>query len=170
MSNNEVKDCTSAQNMPIPVEKHIPAVLKSGRINLKKLFTKVSVADYAAMWFLAENAAYAQDTQKFYLKELAQAAEIPMPIITQMVRKLQDKGLVIWTHDGCGEQGTYIQLTENGIEALIEQRNILTEFETDIISRFGKERFLHLMSEMAAFEELMNKSAESEDTERGNDE
>lgn len=152
-------------------ENTIPAVsgtaklsrISHEKINIQKLFHKVSVLDYAIMWFLSDKVNKTEENQKFYLKDLSQAAGIPMRMATDMARKLQDKGLVEWTHDGGGESGTYIQITSAGMQAVLEQSDILTNFHINLVEQFGYERFLNLLSEMSAFEEIMNKEIEKEE-------
>lgn len=135
------------------------------KINIQKLFHKVSVLDYAIMWFFSDKVKPTEAKEKFYLKDLAKAAGISMHVVTKMVRQLQEKGLVEWKHDGCGENGTYIQVTAIGMQAILEQRDILVNLHTNVIEKFGKERFLNLLSEMSAFEEMLNHEIEKEELE-----
>ena len=136
------------------------AAIQRKKVNFQKLFHKVSVIDYAVMWFLADKARQADENQKFYLKELAATSGVPMHIITEMVRILRDKGLVSWKHDGSGEEGTYIQVTSSGVRAVMEQRDILKDFQKNVIEKFGNERFLNLLHEMSEFEDIMNNEIE----------
>lgn len=133
------------------------------KINIQKLFHKISVSDYAVMWFLSSNAECADGESRFYLKDLAQTSGISMQVITKMVRMLEEKGLVSWKHDGCGENGTYIQITEAGIQAVTEQQDILKGFRVNVIEQFGDKRFLKLLGEMSVLEEIMNREIEKED-------
>ncbi|MGN1133203.1 MAG: hypothetical protein ACI4RN_01985 [Oscillospiraceae bacterium] len=150
--------------MSISSEAEIEKIPRA-KINIQKLFHKVSVLDYAIMWFLADKAQQADENQKFYLKDLSESSGVPLHIITEMVRKLQEKGLVIWKHDGSGEEGTYIQITEMGIQSVTGQRDILKGFHKNVIEEFGGERFLNLLREMSAFEEIMSKEIEKENEE-----
>lgn len=134
----------------------------SEKMNLQKLFHKVSVLDYAIMWFLSDKVSVTEQNQKFYLKDLAQMTGMPMYIVTDMVKKLQEKNFVIWKHDGCGENGTYIQITDSGIQAISEQQSILKSFHANVLDQFGRERFLALLREMAALEDIMNREIEKE--------
>ena len=63
---------------------------------------------------------------------------------------------MVWKHDGSGEEGTYIQITENGVAVLEQQQQVLSEFYADVIEKFGKGRFLNLLSELEALEEVIN--------------
>lgn len=132
------------------------------KVSIRKLFHKVSVLDYAIMWFLADKAEGADGKRKFYLKELSESSGIHMHIITEMVRQLRDKGLVEWKHDGSGENGTYIRITETGLQAVTEQCDILKKFHNNVIGRFGSERFIKLLNEMSAFEDIMSEEIEKE--------
>ena len=147
--------------MRVSAETRIEQIPRT-KINIQKLFHKVSVIDYAVMWFLANKAEQADANQKFYLKDLSESAGVPMHIITEMVRKLQEKGLVEWKHDGIGENGTYIRITELGIQAVTEQKDILEDFQKNVIEEFGSERFMQLLHETSAFEEIMNREIEKE--------
>ena len=62
----------------------------------------------------------------------------------------------MWTHDGLGKEGTYIMITPEGMKALKEQSDILTDFRYTVVNKFGKERFRKLISEISALEEIMN--------------
>lgn len=149
----------STRNLPL---------LPRKRINLQKLFNKVSAADYAVMWFLSTEINEAEENRKYYLKQIAEASGLPMHFVSEMAGKLQDKGLAIWTHDGLGKEGTYIMITPEGMKALKEQSDILADFRYGVISKFGKERFKKLISEMSALDEIMN--GEIEKTEEMNNE
>lgn len=135
------------------------------KVSIQKLFHKVSVLDYAIMWFLADKAEGADESRKFYLKEMSESSGIHMHIITEMVRQLRDKGLVEWKHDGSGENGTYIRITSAGMQAVTEQRDILKDFHSNVIGRFGSERFIKLLNEMSAFEDIMSEEIDKEDIE-----
>ncbi len=132
------------------------SLLPRKRINLQKLFNKVSAADYAVMWFLSTEINEAERNHKYYLKQIAEASGLPMQFVSQMAGKLQDKGLAVWTHDGLGKDGTYIMITPEGMRALKEQSDILSDFRYAVVSKFGKERFKKLISEMSALDEIMN--------------
>lgn len=139
--------------------------LPARKVSIQKLFHKVSVLDYAIMWFLADKAESADESRKFYLKELSESSGIHMHIITEMVLRLRDKGLVEWKHDGSGENGTYIRITAAGMQAVTEQRDILKNFHSNVIERFGGERFIKLLNEMSAFEDIMSEEIEREELE-----
>ncbi|MGN0315613.1 MAG: hypothetical protein ACI4EG_12625 [Fusicatenibacter sp.] len=40
--------------------------------------------------------------------------QLTMRQTSKMVEKLKDRGLVLWTYDGNGSEGTYVTVTETG--------------------------------------------------------
>lgn len=128
--------------------------------NRKKLFQKMSTTDYVTMWFLANIMEEPSENQRIYLQEMADKLKLPIPKVSKIVRELQERNLVKWKHDGAGEDGTYIQITEKGIKAANEQQEILKEFYHNVIKRFGEEDFLDLIGKIGELEEIMNDEIE----------
>ncbi len=85
---------------------------------------------------------------------------LPLPKVTAIARSLQGKGLVRWTHDGNGEDGTYILLTDTALTSVQTHRQTLRKYHQRVVSAFGEERFLHLLSEIAQLEEILRQEAE----------
>ncbi len=132
--------------------------------DLQKLIHRVDVSNYMMMWFLIQQTETPDQRQKFYLKDLSQSFGIPMYVMTALARRLQEKNLVVWKHDGNGEAGTYLQVTEVGMQTAADQRKTLERYRQEIQEQFGEERFFSLMREMSALEELMYGEKESEGT------
>lgn len=131
---------------------------------LQKLINRVDVSNYMMMWFLIQQTETPDQRQKFYLKDLSQSFGITMYVMTALARRLQEKNLVVWKHDGNGEEGTYLQVTEVGMQTATDQRKTLERYRQEIKEQFGEERFFLLMREMSALEELMYGGKESEGT------
>lgn len=134
--------------------------LRMSRMNMKKLFQKMSTADYMAMWILAQSVDKSKQDQRIYLEEIAEKTNLPMGKVSGIVKELQDRSLVRWKHDGSGEEGTYIEITEKGISSAVEQQEILKKFYNAVITEFGEERFLQFMGQIAELEEIMNQVIE----------
>lgn len=130
-----------------------------GHDAFQKLFHKMSATEYTSMWLLYH---YAQDTgaEKIYLKDIAQQMDLPMPKVSKLVKDLKSKGFVHWTHDGAGEDGTYIQFTDSFLDSAQEQKQRLSNYYTRVIEAFGEESFLHLLADLAKLEEIMRLEAE----------
>ena len=126
---------------------------------LQKLFHKMSATEYTSMWLLYR---YAQDTgsQKIYLKEIAQRLSLPMAEVSKLAGDLKSKGFVHWTHDGTGEDGTYIQFTDTFLKSAQEQKQRLSNYYRRVIEAYGEDQFIQLLGELAKLEDIMRLEAE----------
>ena len=129
---------------------------------VQKLFQKMTVNEYVIIWILSTQVEHVEKKQKIYLKNIAEKSKLPMAKISEIVRGLQEKGIVEWKHDGRGEEGTYIQITDAGIQKAIEQQKILERFYGNAIQKFGIDRFIQLMQQLHEFEDIMNQGIEQE--------
>lgn len=66
---------------------------------------------------------------KIYLSEVSKELDIPVQKVSAMVKNLQSKGFVYWTHD---KSGTYIRLSELGKETMEELEEIMVEESMNI--------------------------------------
>lgn len=126
---------------------------------MQRLFQKNASDEYALIWLLSK---HMQDTgsEKIYLKDMVREMNLPLPKVTAIARSLQNKGLVTWTHDGNGEEGTYILLTELAVSSVRTRRQALHSYHQRVVSAFGEDRFLHLIGEIARLEEILQQEAE----------
>lgn len=126
---------------------------------LRRLFQANASDEYALIWLLSK---HTQDTgsEKIYLKDMVRELNLPLPKVTAIARSLQSKGLVRWTHDGNGEDGTYILLTETALTSVQARRQTLRRYHQQVVAAFGEERFLHLLGEIAQLEEILRQEAE----------
>lgn len=126
---------------------------------LRRLFQENASDEYAFIWLLSK---HTQDTgsEKIYLKDMVRELNLPLPKVTAIARSLQSKGLVRWTHDGNGEEGTYILLTETALTSVQARRQTLRRYHQRVVAAFGEDRFLHLLGEIAQLEEILRQEAE----------
>ena len=126
---------------------------------LRRLFQENASDEYALIWLLSK---HTQDSgsEKIYLKDMVKELNLPLPKVTAIARSLQSKGLVRWTHDGNGEEGTYILLTETALSSVQARRQTLRRYHQQVVAAFGEERFLHLLGEIAQLEEILRQEAE----------
>ena len=136
---------------------------RAGRFNIRRLFTKLSMAEYTAIWILSRNMEGDNEERRIYLSDISEKLKMPMPSVSKMVRGLQDKGLVTWKHDGRGEDGTYILITVKGIRLATEQQDILINFYKSVIEKFGRERFVNFIKEIAELEQFMSAELNGEE-------
>lgn len=126
---------------------------------LRRLFQENASDEYALIWLLSKHTKDS-GSEKIYLKDMVKELNLPLPKVTAIARSLQGKGLVRWTHDGNGEDSTYILLTDTALTSVQTHRQALRKYHQRVVSAFGEERFLHLLSEIAQLEEILRQEAE----------
>lgn len=126
---------------------------------LDKLFQKISTADYTVLWLLYQ---YAKNigSEKIYLKDIAEQLSLPMDQVSKLAGKLQSKGFVHWTHDGSGEEGTYLQFTADSFESAMSQKKFLSDYTQRVIKSYGEPQFIDLLGELTRLEDIMRIEAE----------
>ena len=139
----------------------------SGVMNTRKIFSKMSTGNYITLEIIEQLIRKEKEFQdqddkeaRIYLKDMESHFKIPMYKISDLVRDLSERGLVTWTHDGKGEGGTYITITESGLKAAQEQQAILKEFYSNVIERYGKDKFVNLLGMMGELDQVMEAELE----------
>ena len=121
------------------------------------LFTELSVSDYIALHSILKiTSDHALLDKKAYLKDLADRLELSIHSMSKMASDLQSRGLVAWSHDGDGSEGTYITMTELGIQSMSRQDKILKEYYSRVIQKFGQDNLIHLLCQMEKLEKIMD--------------
>lgn len=121
------------------------------------LFTELSISEYIALHIITGNSpVQAVDGHKTYLRELADRMQASIHKVSSMVSKLKSRGLVLWSHDGSGEEGTYVIVTPSGLRAMERQEQILKEFYAQVIDQYGAARLIALLQEMKELEQVMD--------------
>ena len=129
-----------------------------GHDNLSRYFTKLDVRDYIALHILdIANQKDESGNKKIYLKNVAERMDQSIRIASNMARELQDKGLVEWSHDGDGSEGTYITMTETGRQLLHEQEEITWYHFDNIIKEFGPDKLTQLLDQIRQLDEIIEK-------------
>lgn len=80
---------------------------------------------------------------------------------SKLAAGLKEKGLVEWSHDGNGSEGTYISFTDSGISAMETQEKILKDYYGRVAEKFGKERLVTLLTLMSELENVMSAELEN---------
>ena len=142
-------------------------LMNKGKI--KELFEKLSIPEYIALYNIdMERELSSIYGEKTYLKDLSEKMELSMRQTSRMIGNLRDRGLLLWSHDGNGSEGTYVIITDSGKKLLKEQEEILRKFYGNVIDKFGKEKLIQLLQLMKELETIM--SGEFEDMEEENGE
>ena len=90
-------------------------LMNKGKI--QNLFRKMTLEEYIALNTIISESECSKDCKsKTYLKDLSEKMELPIRKTSKMMEKLKDRGLVLWSYDGNGSEGTYVTITEMGKE------------------------------------------------------
>lgn len=131
------------------------------KVNVKKLFSGISVLDYNAMQaILRFNEKKENVSDRIYLRELSEELKIPISKVSQMIGRLQENGMVRWKHEGKGEQGTYIEITDRGVETVRKQQDILKNFYGTVVTRYGVDKFVQMLDMVTELEDIMTDELE----------
>ena len=142
-------------------------MMNKGKI--KELFENLSISEYIALYNIdMEREVSSIYGEKTYLKDLSEKMELSMRQTFRMIGNLRDRGLLLWSHDGNGSEGTYVIITDSGKKLLKEQEEVLRKFYGNVIDKFGKEKLIQLLQLMKELETIM--SGEFEDMEEENGE
>lgn len=130
-----------------------------GRDSAQGVFEHLTPTEYIALHMIKKTSSeVATEDDKIYLQDLADKLELSIHQASKIARRLQERGLIIWSHDGDGEEGTYICETDMGVEAMKRQDAVLEERYRNVIEEFGYDNLVQLLSEMKRLNEIMDKS------------
>lgn len=131
------------------------------RVNLKHLFQELSLVEYIVMCIAAQkDKDHPLNPKKVYLEEIAESLHMPVHKASKIVGNLRDRGLLTWTHDGDGREGTYVVITDMGRNTVERQESVVKEFYGKVIRKFGKEKFIRLLYSMKKLEGIMYEEIE----------
>ncbi len=132
-------------------------LLNNGHIS--HFFQKISIPEYLALHFINETAQHS-DSGRTYLKDIADKMKRPVRQISRVVKSLQDRGLLSWSHDGDGREGTYVTITEAGRNILGEEESMLKEYYGRVVAHYGRDNFVQLLRLMRQLEAVMGEEFE----------
>ena len=128
---------------------------------MRTIFREMKLAEYVALHSISviggTSEIYGGRT---YLNELAAKMQLTMRQTSKMVGELQDRGLLHWSHDGNGSEGTYVTITELGQELLERQETMLKNYYGRVIEKYGKENLILLLQMMKQLESVMSSELE----------
>ena len=132
------------------------------RGKVRSLFKNIRIPEYIALYSIAQDSENSSIYgERTYLQELSEKMQLSMRQTSKMVGDLRDRGLVTWSHDGNGKDGTYVTITESGKQLLENQETIVKEFYGRVIDSFGKENLIHLLHQMKELETVMTSEIEN---------
>ena len=132
-------------------------------LNIGRFFGEMSVMDYTAVWIMSKK----HGEKKVYLTDIAAELNMPLATVTKLAKSLTAKGLVTWTHDGNGEDGTYLQITERGTNIAAKQQQKLKDFYETVIEKFGRDNFVEWLTATSELTDVMTKEIKKRGDENG---
>lgn len=128
---------------------------------LRNFFKELSIPDYIALHIIQETEELTEIYEgRTYLKNLAEKMQMTIRQTSKMVGNLRDRGLLLWSHDGNGSEGTYVTITESGKKLLKNQEQILRDYYGKVIEKYGKENLIQLLRLMKELETVMSSELE----------
>ena len=155
MDNQEKSDIMKMSNELI-YQRHL-----FNREYRRDVFMKMSIPEYIALQHIAMEEKTNIYSGRTYLKDLADRLQMTMHQTSKMIEKLRDEGLVLWSHDGNGSDGTYVTITESGQNMLKEQEVHLKKYYGKVFEKFGKENLIKLLQLMKQLETVMSSELEN---------
>lgn len=131
-------------------------IYEISRMNGHKVFIHMSAIDYIAIWLLSDHMDVTGQKRKIYLEYMADKLNLSMGKVSKIVKELQERGLVQWKHDGQGDAGTYIQITDSGIQLAEKQQNILQEYYKNVVEKFGEDRLVQFLGQIDELQQIMD--------------
>ena len=137
---------------------------------IRSFFQKLSIPEYLAMHMIKESE-QADDIYagRTYLKDLAESMHLTIRQTSKMVGNLKDRGLLLWSHDGDGSEGTYVTITESGEMVLSEHEASLGEYYKKVIAKFGEDNLIQLLQLMKQLDTVMGGELEGLEGDEKND-
>lgn len=120
------------------------------------LFNDLSVGDYVVLH------AVLGFEDKAYLEKIGEKLNLSISKMSNVAANLKNRGLVIWSHDGDGSEGTYLTVTETGLKLMDKQEDKLKNYYERVINRFGLKNTVDLIGKMTALETIMEEEMENE--------
>lgn len=120
------------------------------------LFNDLSVGDYVVL----HTVLCFED--KAYLEKLGEKLNLSISKMSNVATNLKNRGLIIWSHDGDGSEGTYLTVTETGLKLMNKQEDKLKNYYERVINRFGLKNTVDLIGKMTALETIMEEEMENE--------
>ena len=86
------------------------------------LFNDLSVGDYVVLHTVLGF------EDKAYLEKIGEKLNLSISKMSNVATNLKNRGLVIWSHDGDGSEGTYLTVTETGLKLMDKQEDKLKNY------------------------------------------
>lgn len=127
----------------------------------KRFFQELSIPEYIVLHIVEKNEKESEIySGRTYLKELVEKLQLTIRQTSRMVSDMKGRGLLLWSHDGDGSEGTYVRMTDEGRAILEKQEETLKKYYGKVIDKFGKENLIQLLQMMKQLETVMDAELE----------
>jgi len=117
--------------------------------HIRNFLSRLSIPEYLAMHMIKDTEQAAGcDSDRTYLKDIAERMHRTIRQTSVMVKALQERGFLLWSHDGDGSEGTYVTITELGKEMLATEENAIREYYGRVIENYGRGNLMQLLQLM----------------------
>lgn len=99
--------------------------------NADKAFRFIDRSDYLFLYYIRKCLPDSPLPGGVYLSDLGAAMNRPMPELSKAIRRLQEKGYVVWKTDEAKER-TFVSLTDKAEESMRAQRETMTKLYESI--------------------------------------
>ena len=123
--------------------------------NFENLFTIIGIPEYVILHRIA-GTDLPDPPDRVYLADLAERSGHSVRETSRLVGGLKEQGLVIWSHDGDGSEGTYVTVTPQGQDALRRQEQVLSDYCDRVFRVFGRENIVSLLQQLDRLEDIMD--------------
>ena len=124
--------------------------------HIRSFLRKLSVPEYLALRIIKDIEQEGDITGRTYLKDIAEKMHRTIRQTSAMVKALQERGFLTWSHDGDGSEGTYVTITKAGREMLAQEESAIKNYYGRVIENFGKDNLLQLLQLMKQLEESVS--------------
>ena len=122
---------------------------------MRETLHKMLSSDELLIWTITKRLELQRTDKRMYLEEFSEKMNLPLRKSSMLVKRLQDADYVDWKYDGLGEEGTYVEFTGKWWEAVENQKRGMEKVYGGTVEKFGKDRFLQLLSEIEDFNETV---------------
>ena len=127
---------------------------------MKQYFQELRIPEYIALQSIVRSETDQNISGKVYLRDLAEKMQISIHQASRMAEDMQDRGLLVWTHDGNGSEGTYVTITDMGAKMMRKQQEAFRAYFGKVIEKFGTENLAEMFRLMHKLENIMKDELE----------
>lgn len=136
-------------------------ILRRYLFNKTQISQGLNIPDYIAMQIIRETRSKEEIyAGKTYLRDLSEKMQLTIRQTSKLIGNLKERGLVVWSHDGNGSDGTYVTITKEGDELVERQQAVLKEYYERVIGKFGRDNLIQLLNLMKQLEIIMGSELE----------